>query len=758
MGVYSTDAAECETSLADPAFNVPVAENLEDYKAFDVKESLLDVPGYIKFTVGGATIFDDPASLDTNSGDNGEGACSGLVTKFYTGIWDPLYQNRVMSFYGKDIRGSILYAPLLPPYVMQWIMEWWTSAFWKDPPSWLFSYRPTCTDALQKFYCGNFMRHAQHQPHLAPYLTDYWQEVRPAKNVCDDYVDQCESNSFRGAVFVDNSLKGRAVYDPWTAFSHCSLKEPLYGNISYYPTETEVIASFPFGDIVRDPWNMSESVPHSLYEDGQMCGQVAGTNHPFVPRTDENSKSLLADGASSMDLVFWHYSDLAGTQSGAIHDWDLRICPGGWSETNPDCPWSFQGMHETSNCFKSCYQFSNYLEPMRDPKLDEDLNAIDLAILWAAFAGMSYMVATWSIFREKGKQRIVLVLSILMWLQTLIELLGYLVYPNPDDRFCANNAVAHTHGFNYCAVSSMLVLGIINPMFQVLIACMALDVYFKVILNKKNVSHYWKYYTGGSLLIVICFKFIPVFLYLEAAGFDGVNSCGYTFWLRQPRAMFSPTPVELLNPKWKQDLSVILLMNSVEHFAWLVSVVLFSLIIAAVMRSMKRVGSVNGEGESSMTSALKQIRLVKTPVLMIFFFSVMSAAQIYIWDVYAISNWKYFGPGSTPMFRSWYEYEISGTWYTWLENRDLKRVMYHEWETIDALTKIMSNYWKLIHHSAFPLLLFIVFGTHKDNIKLWLKKLHLEHLIPAETSSGGSSYDWTIVQQNQKLQKLGVRK
>jgi hypothetical protein len=70
----------------------------------------------------------------------------------------------------------------------------------------------------------------------------------------------------------------------------------------------------------------------------------------------------------------------------------------------------------------------------------------------------------------------------------------------------------------------------------------------------------------------------------------------------------------------------------------------------------------------------------------------------------------------------------------------------------------MNYYNKLINHLAFPTLLFVVFGTHKDNLNLWLKKFGLEHLIQNETSTGGSSYDWTIVRQNQKLQKLGVKK
>jgi len=70
----------------------------------------------------------------------------------------------------------------------------------------------------------------------------------------------------------------------------------------------------------------------------------------------------------------------------------------------------------------------------------------------------------------------------------------------------------------------------------------------------------------------------------------------------------------------------------------------------------------------------------------------------------------------------------------------------------------MSEYNKLLMHLAFPLLLFSVFGMHKDNSKLWLKKLGLQQFIGKETSSTHSSGEWTIVRQNQKIQKLGVTK
>lgn len=409
---------------------------------------------------------------------------------------------------------------------------------------------------------------------------------------------------------------------------------------------------------------MENAEPFTFF-DPPLCDRSNGINHPPVLKTPENSKTLWGDTASGM-LQKWYILievdwNAENLKNFAPPPWSMAICPGGWAETNPECPWSFQAHHELSVCFKSCYQWSNIIDSMRPLAADVLVEQLDKAILGVCFVLMTYMVVTWLIFREKNKQRIVLVLSILMWLQTTIDLLGYVIYPNPDERYCENDAVPRHFGFNYCAISATLVHGIISPMFQLMIAAMALDVYFKVIANQKNKSHYWSYYTAGSFLFALGFKCIPVYIYLEAAGFDGVNSCDLTFYLRQPQSFLTPTPVELINPKFKLDLTQLLLINSVEHFAWVASVLLFLRIIVAVMASIKRVGS----EDSSMTSALKQIRIVKTPVLMIFFFTIISFANIYVWDVYAIENWQYFGPGGKPMMKSFNDPQLASNWYRW---------------------------------------------------------------------------------------------
>jgi hypothetical protein len=459
--------------------------------------------------------------------------------------------------------------------------------------------------------------------------------------------------------------------------------------MSWYPNQTEVLMVTAFGSLMRGPNNMESAKLNHWADNASLCHTVSGINRPFVESTAENSKSGWADSAVGMPANLFMTLGVAVVdgESKAFDNWSDKVCPGGWAEYNPDCPWSYEEHVQSAACLKSCFQFGNYLDQMRDPTIEKAINVADHIILWIVFFVMSYMVATWTIFREKVKQRIVLVLSALMWLQTFVELIGYNLYPTAEERFCENDAVPHHHGLNYCAASAMLNLGIVSPMFQLLVACMALDVYLKVVLNLKNKNHYWKYYTAGSFVITVCFKFVPVFLILEAAGFDGVNACGYTFYLRQPNSRNSPTPVFMINDKYDVDLSVLILMNSVEHFAWIVSVLLFLRIIAAVMSSMKRVGS-SVSGESGFASALKQIRLVKTPVLMIFFFTFVSAAQIYLWDVYAIRNWNYFGPGDTPMGKTWYHLKLWSPYYSWLHNQDESIRAYAEWASLDDMTKV----------------------------------------------------------------------
>eukprot|EP00613_Pedinella_sp_CCMP2098_P022969 CAMPEP_0171695508 /NCGR_PEP_ID=MMETSP0991-20121206/7798_1 /TAXON_ID=483369 /ORGANISM="non described non described, Strain CCMP2098" /LENGTH=932 /DNA_ID=CAMNT_0012284185 /DNA_START=237 /DNA_END=3036 /DNA_ORIENTATION=+ len=736
VGVYSTQSDECYTSLTSPSSTiiVEVAEPLEPYI---FTEELTGV----------------------------RGTCEGIADMFYTPAWDTLYSSRQFVFIGSTtMRGALVVAPLLSPYVMQEIVELSLNLVWEFAGfNTAGSRNSECQIAEQMFWCGTAFAPGEHQSQLS-YLTDYYTQQRASHAVCEKYLDACGHNFYQGAT-LSNLMLGhadRVQQTAWQSTKHCGQKEPYLLNMSWYASEPEEIAVLPsLGTVVRSPWNMENAAPRLLIEDSQtICKFMNGINHPPVPKTKKNSKTNWGDPLMGMDDAWWwtynnNVCPEGWSNCGSSTDnWKNKVCPEGWSEYNDECPWSFEQHHDIADCLKSCYQWANVMEPMRDPEENELINKWDYAFLSITFVLMTYMVVTWTIFREKSKQRVVLVLSTLMWLQTLIELLGYIIYPKSDDRFCENDAVPHHHGFNYCAVSAMLVHGIISPMFQLMIACMALDVYLKVIMNMKNKNHYWQYYTAGSFIVAICCKFIPVFLIWEVGGFDGVNACGYTFWLRQPNSIFSPTPVEEINPNFNLELYEILLMNTVEHFAWVVSVGLFTRIIVAVVRSLNKVSVTAGKGESVVASALKQIRVVKTPVLMIFFFTLVSSAQIYCWDVYAIENWSYFGPGGARPEKNWNNIKYLSLWFQ--SRLPEQALAFQTWDNINTLTKIMNYYIKIINHFAFPLLLFTVFGMNKENKKLWAQKLGLGQ--ESDSSSGGSSADWTIVKQNEKIKKLGVTK
>ena len=688
------------TQVEDPIL-IQVAQNIEPYVGINLTQGLpiFNDPDYYDREVFTAKLV---AQHEKNVALDNEwiGICSDVVDTFFTAAWDPLYLSRPFFYAGLSIQGGSVFAPFLPPFALQWATEW-MAEFWAHFPDFMTSasFKPECRKAYRKYMCGSaFYQGEKQEDGLLSYvLPDYYIEQHPSQEICEDYVDKCMSRSALGTAF-QNLVLGRGVENNARKLStFCSdAKLGWYGvdgNMSWYPNKTETLLTLPgLGNLVRSPNHMESSKLNNGADNASFCHTISGINHPFVKATAENTKSDWADNAIGMHDSFLSSLQKGSTTNGkkkAYDNWADRICPGGWSEYNPDCPWSYEEHIKNAGCLKSCFQFGNYLDQMRDPNIDKTINVVDHVLLWIVFILMTYMVATWSIFREKAKQRIVLVLSVLMWLQTFIELIGYVAYPTAEERFCENDAVPYHHGLNYCAISAMLNLGIIGPMFQLLVACMALDVYFKVVLNIKNKNHYWQYYTFGSFVVAICFKFVPVFIMLEAAGFDGVNACGYTFYLRQPNSKLSPTPVFMINEKYDVDLSVLILMNTVEHFAWVVSVMIFSRIIAAVMSSMKRVGSsVGGEGENVLASALKQIRLVKTPLLMIFFFTIVSAAQIYLWDVYAIVNWTYFGVSETPMGKTWYNYAFFNPYYNWHYNRDESLSAYTEWDTLDNMTKV----------------------------------------------------------------------
>lgn len=50
---------------------------------------------------------------------NNSGMCHDYTDTVFTGIWDPFYITRQYVYLGLNIRGSLYFAPLLGPYIMQ---------------------------------------------------------------------------------------------------------------------------------------------------------------------------------------------------------------------------------------------------------------------------------------------------------------------------------------------------------------------------------------------------------------------------------------------------------------------------------------------------------------------------------------------------------------------------------------------------------------------------------------------------------------
>ena len=690
-----------------------------------------------------------------------------------------------------------------------------------------------CAIARKRQICGTWLEVPEHQAgEISLYLPDLWTPKMPTEEVCQEYVDECRETSFNYLALSQLFIEGvtsiivtgdwltgtsKVYLQPKDVLTYCSRNfaregnGPPYENTSMFIKAgiveelTKITIAGSEFSVLKTGNDMSTFIYTDPFadrfgEDEYGCSLYGGYNHPAVTKTKEMEDDPYAVpyvSSSSFEMIHWiprqgiwekvgsRRSSLYGSTTLAedteksadeiksykngYSTWSNRVCPEGWIADS--CPWNFQDHKEVQMCYASCYYMDSLMDPFRDEAENGVLNQWDQVILWMMFFLMTFMVITWLIFKEKKKQRVVLFLSLLMWLQTFIDLLGYVMYPADEDRYCKNKASPYMHGFNYCAISAMVNLGIVSPMFHVLVSCMALDVYLKVIYSKKNIGHYWQYYVAGSFFVALLFKFIPVFIIGEAAGFDGINACGYSFWLRRPAHYFGETEVASINPAYDIESWQLLLFCLVEHVFWIVSVALFCRIIVEVCHSMKRV-HIN-KNEDHFTNTMKQIRLVKTPVLMILFVSIISALQFIVWDLFIINNIRKGDLVDNLVEADEQEHpKLSlskngrffgaiyfGNYFNLTDMADAQPYLF-KFATVDRFTVFMNYYNKLATHLAFPLLLFLVFGLQKDTFDLWKKRLGLDHIKMSgnkstSSSSSSSSYDWTIVKNNSEMRKFG---
>lgn len=529
VGIYSSNSSECNTTLTFR--HITVADAVEPY-------------------------------LYSSSNHS---TCGDMIDEVYTGVWDPLGLARPFMFDDPiTSRPSLRIAPLQPPYALQVFTELLVDVVWSLGRMSLFSRTDGCVEADRMFMCGT--AYAQPQQQALSALPDLYIPQRASLHTCQQFVTECESNSYNGISIASYELGFGAKVSAMEAYhSHCSLIDNGT-NLSWYAAHNETMSFDGVGNITRSPHIVrsppTQSYPLPLGEN--ICDYYFGTNHHSIHVSEiEEPSDRYADPIVGM-METWY-----GHTQESCH-WDNKVCPKGWKESNDECPYSYAAHHETTQCFKSCYHFSNLIDPLRSPSADEKIDALDVSLLWVTFFLMTYMVLTWLCFKKKEKERCILVLSSLMWTKTVVELYGYIAFSSSAERNCVNKAVPQHHGWNYCAVSGMLKLGLIQPMFLCMIMFLALELYVVTIRNKSQNCLYnkirelhargvsWIYYTAFAFFSSFCLKFMPVFVVGQVAGFDGVNSCGYVYYVLSPYSVGSPMPMQ-------EEYHMVMLVNTLDY-------------------------------------------------------------------------------------------------------------------------------------------------------------------------------------------------
>ncbi|KAG5175635.1 hypothetical protein JKP88DRAFT_274514 [Tribonema minus] len=120
-----------------------------------------------------------------------------------------------------------------------------------------------------------------------------------------------------------------------------------------------------------------------------------------------------------------------------------------------------------------------------------------------------FMVATWTIFKKKRKQPIVIMLSAESLLVSLIFAVQYMAYPTMNDRFCQDNTLANTQNSSgYCTFQAVM-LGYLAMSVACWWLCQSFDVWVRAVKQLKNVEHYIKYYAAFSMLLPSIVHLVP---------------------------------------------------------------------------------------------------------------------------------------------------------------------------------------------------------------------------------------------------------
>ncbi len=123
-----------------------------------------------------------------------------------------------------------------------------------------------------------------------------------------------------------------------------------------------------------------------------------------------------------------------------------------------------------------------------------------------------YMVLTYAMF-EHHRQPIILSLICTSSCLSIIFAIQFVTYPKMEDRYCADATTAFDqHDMGLCVVQGAA-LGYIPFSVVCWWLCLALDIWLKAVKQKRNISHYYKYYFVFSTLVPAAINVVPRALY-----------------------------------------------------------------------------------------------------------------------------------------------------------------------------------------------------------------------------------------------------
>ncbi len=120
-----------------------------------------------------------------------------------------------------------------------------------------------------------------------------------------------------------------------------------------------------------------------------------------------------------------------------------------------------------------------------------------------------YMLLTYSIFEKKHQQPIVLSLRCTRFGLSIIFAVQFVMYPKMEDRYCSDATTAFDqHDMGLCVVQGVA-LGYFPFSVVCWWLCLALDIWLKAVKQKRNISHYYKYYFIFSTFVPAAINVVP---------------------------------------------------------------------------------------------------------------------------------------------------------------------------------------------------------------------------------------------------------